>query len=79
MDLDLEKFFEKVNHIKLIEVLSRTVMDRRAISLKHKYVLADVHIGGHIEISDKKVLQGGPLSLLWGNNILNELDKELER
>lgn len=78
VDLDLEKFFDKVNHGKLIEVLSRTVRDGRVVSLIHKYLNAGVHVDGSFEASEKGVPQGGPLSPLLSNIMLNELDKELE-
>lgn len=78
VDLDLEKFFDKVNHNKLIEVLSRTIKDGRVVSLIHKYLNAGVQIGKSFEASETGVPQGGPLSPLLGNIILNELDKELE-
>ncbi|MFC3197289.1 group II intron reverse transcriptase/maturase [Parapedobacter deserti] len=79
VDLDLEKFFDKVNHSKLIEVLSRTIKDGRVVSLIHKYLNAGVQVGGNIEASEMGVPQGGPLSPLLSNIMLNELDKELER
>ena len=79
VDLDLEKFFDKVNHSKLIEVLSRTVRDGRVVSLIHKYLNAGVQVGGSFEASEMGVPQGGPLSPLLSNIMLNELDKELER
>ena len=79
VDLDLEKFFDKVNHSKLIEVLSRTIKDGRVVSLIHKYLNAGVQVGGSFEDSEMGVPQGGPLSPLLSNIMLNELDKELER
>lgn len=79
VDLDLEKFFDKVNHSKLIDVLSRTVTDGRVVSLIHKYLNAGVQVGGSFEASEMGVPQGGPLSPLLSNIMLNELDKELER
>lgn len=79
VDLDLEKFFDKVNHSKLIEVLSRTVTDGRVVSLIHKYLNAGVQIGGNFQASERGVPQGGPLSPLLSNIMLNELDWELER
>lgn len=79
VDLDLENFFDKVNHSKLIEVLSRTVKDGRVVSLIHKYLNAGVQIGNKFEPSELGVPQGGPLSPLLSNIMLNELDKELER
>ena len=79
VDLDLEKFFDKVNHSKLIEVVSRTVTDGRVVSLIHKYLNAGVMIGGQFQATQLGVPQGGPLSPLLSNIMLNELDKELER
>ena len=78
VDLDLEKFFDKVNHSKLIEVLSRTVKDGRVVSLIHKYLNAGAKVGDSFEASEMGVPQGGPLSPLLSNIMLNELDKELE-
>lgn len=77
--LDLEKFFDKVNHSKLIEVLSRTVKDGRVVSLIHKYLNAGVVVSHKYEETNEGVPQGGPLSPILSNILLNELDKELER
>lgn len=79
VDMDLEKFFDTVNHSKLIEVLSRTIKDGRVISLIHKYLNAGVLANGLFERTETGVPQGGPLSPLLGNIMLNELDRELER
>ena len=79
VDMDLEKFFDTVCHSKLIEILSRTIKDGRVISLIHKYLNSGVLIGGKKEASPVGVPQGGPLSPLLSNIMLNELDKELER
>jgi group II intron reverse transcriptase/maturase len=79
VSMDLEKFFDTVNHSKLIEVLSRTIRDGRVISLIHKYLNAGVVGSGIFEKTEEGVPQGGPLSPLLGNIMLNELDKELER
>lgn len=79
VEMDLEKFFDKVSHSKLIEVLSRTIDDGRVISLIHKYLNAGVLTAGKYEPSRQGVPQGGPLSPLLSNIMLNELDKELER
>ncbi|MEL6562219.1 MAG: group II intron reverse transcriptase/maturase [Bacteroidota bacterium] len=78
VDLDLSKFFDTVSHCKLIEVLSRKVKDGRVLSLIHKYLNAGVYVGGDYKSSELGVPQGGPLSPLLGNIMLNELDKELE-
>ena len=79
VDMDLEKFFDTVNQSKLIEVLSRTVKDGRVISLIHKYLNAGVVIRNRFEDTEMGVPQGGPLSPLLSNVMLNELDMELER
>lgn len=79
VDMDLEKFFDKVSHSKLIEVLSRTIKDGRVISLIHKYLNAGVVENGVFSKTEIGVPQGGPLSPLLSNIMLNELDKELEK
>ena len=79
VDMDLEKFFDTVNQSKLIEVLSRTVKDGRVVSLIHKYLNAGVVIRSKFEETIVGVPQGGPLSPLLSNVMLNELDKELEK
>lgn len=79
VDMDLEKFFDNVCQSKLIEVLSRTIKDGRVISLVHKYMNAGVVANGLFEKTEIGVPQGGPLSPLLSNIMLNELDKELER
>jgi RNA-directed DNA polymerase len=78
VSMDLERFFDTVNHSKLIEVLSRTIKDSRVISLIHKYLNAGIVGNGFFEKTEEGVPQGGPLSPLLGNIMLNELDKELE-
>lgn len=77
VDMDLEKFFDTVCQSKLIEVLSRTVKDGRVISLIHKYLNAGVINRGVFEKTEVGMPQGGPLSPLLSNIMLNELDKEL--
>jgi len=78
VDMDLEKYFDTINHSKLIEILSKIIKDGRVISLIHKYLRAGVVIGGTFEETIEGVMQGGPLSPLLGNVMLNELDKVLE-
>jgi len=78
VDMDLEKFFDTVCQSKLIEVLSRTIKDGRVISLIHKYLNAGVLANGFFEKTEIGMPQGGPLSPLLSNVMLNELDKELE-
>jgi len=79
VDIDLERFFDTVGHNKLIEILSRTIKDGRVISLIHKYLNAGVVQGERFDEILEGVSQGGPLSPLLGNVLLNELDWELER
>ena len=79
VDMDLEKFFDTVCQSKLIEVLSRTIKDGRVISLIHKYLNAGAIANGMFERTEIGMPQGGPLSPLLSNVMLNELDKELER
>lgn len=79
VDMDLEKFFDTVNQSKLMEILSRTIKDGRVLSLISKYLKAGVIIAGRQEPTTQGVPQGGPLSPLCANILLNELDKELEK
>jgi group II intron reverse transcriptase/maturase len=79
VDMDLEKYFDTVNQSKLIQILSKTIKDGRVISLIHKCLNAGVMVGGMFEKSKEGVPQGGPISPLLGNIMLNECDKELER
>lgn len=77
--IDLERFFDTVNQSYLIELLSHTIKDGRVISLIHKYLYAGVMIDGVYHPTTEGTPQGGPLSPLLSNIVLNELDKELER
>jgi group II intron reverse transcriptase/maturase len=77
--LDFEKFFDTVIHSRQIALLCEKIKDGRVISLIHKYLLAGVQIGSRFEESHSGVPQGGPLSPVLSNIMLNELDKELER
>ncbi|WP_232696597.1 group II intron reverse transcriptase/maturase [Brevibacillus daliensis] len=79
VDMDLEKYFDTVNQSKLVEVLSRTIKDGRVISLIHKYLKAGVVMKHHFEETEVGVPQGGNLSPILSNIMLNELDKELEK
>ncbi|MFD0698744.1 group II intron reverse transcriptase/maturase, partial [Paenibacillus sp. GCM10027628] len=78
VDMDLEKYFDTVNQSKLVEVLSRTIKDGRVISLIHKYLKAGVVVKHRFEETEIGVPQGGNLSPILSNIMLNELDKELE-
>ena len=77
VDMDLEKFFDTVCQSKLIEVLSRTIKDGKVISLIHKYLNAGVIANGMFESTETGMPQGGPLSPLLSNIMLNESDKEI--
>lgn len=79
VDIDLERFFDTVNHARLIEILQWTIKDDAVISLIHRYLNAGVMKDGRYEPSGEGTPQGGPLSPLLANIMLNELDNELER
>lgn len=79
VDMDLEKFFDTVNQSKMIEILSRTVKDGGVISLIHKYLIAGAINRGKFEETKLGLIQGGNVSPLCSNIMLNELDHELER
>lgn len=78
VDMDLEKYFDTVNQSKLVEVLSRTIKDGRVISLIHTFLKAGVIVRHKFEETEVGVPQGGNLSPILSNIMLNELDKELE-
>jgi group II intron reverse transcriptase/maturase len=79
VDMDLEKFFDTVSQSKMIEILSRTIKDGRVISLIHKYLKAGAIVDWKFEETTEGLSQGGNLSPLASNIMLNELDKELEK
>lgn len=79
VDMDLEKFFDTVNQSKMIEILSRNIKDGRVISLIHKYLKAGAVSGSKFEGTELGLVQGGNISPLCSNIMLNELDYELER
>jgi RNA-directed DNA polymerase len=79
VDIDLEKFFDRVNHDILMDRLSRRIEDKRMLKLIRRYLEAGVMIGGIEEPRQEGTPQGGPLSPLLSNVLLDELDKELER
>lgn len=78
VSMDLASYFDTVSHSKLIEVLSRTIKDGRVISLIHRFLNAGVMTELGFEDTVTGVPQGGCISPLLGNVMLNELDKELE-
>jgi group II intron reverse transcriptase/maturase len=78
VDMDLEKFFDKVNHDRLMSTLAKRIHDKTLLKLIRKYLQAGVMINGVVSITDEGTPQGGPLSPLLSNIVLDELDKELE-
>ena len=76
--MDLEKFFDRVNHDKLMHLISRKVSDKRVLKLVRGYLTAGVMTTGMCVKSKEGTPQGGPLSPLLSNIMLNELDKMLE-
>jgi RNA-directed DNA polymerase len=79
VDLDLEKFFDRVNHDKLMYLLAKRINDKRVLKLIRAYLESGVMLGGLVSPSSEGTPQGGPLSPLLSNVMLHELDKELER
>ena len=79
VDLDLEKFFDRVNHDRLMSRLATKITDKRVLALIRRYLNSGILIGGLVSPTEEGVPQGGPLSPLLSNIVLDELDKELER
>lgn len=79
VDMDLEKFFDRVNHDVLMVRVARRVKDKRLLRLIGRYLKAGIMIGGVIHGHEEGTPQGGPLSPLLSNILLDDLDKELER
>ena len=79
VDIDLEKFFDRVNHDKLMCAVARRVADKRMLKLIRAFLTAGVMENGLVGPVDEGTPQGGPLSPLLSNLVLDELDRELER
>src|SRR6476661_4000458 len=79
VDLDLEKFFDRVNHDKLMGQIAKRVEDKRLLKLIRAFLNAGVMENGVVSPSVEGTPQGGPLSPLLSNLVLDELDRELER
>ena len=79
VDLDLEKFFDRVNHDRLLAKIAERVSDKRLLKLIRAFLRAGVMEGGLVSPVDEGTPQGGPLSPLLSNIVLDEFDRELER
>ena len=79
MDIDLEKFFDRVNHDVLMARLARRIGDKRLLKIVRRFLSAGMMQGGVCIERHEGTPQGGPLSPLLANLLLDDLDKELER
>jgi RNA-directed DNA polymerase len=79
VDLDLEKFFDRVNHDRLMARIAQRISDKRLLKLARAFLTAGVMEEGLLSAMDEGTPQGGPLSPLLSNLVLDELDRELER
>ena len=78
VDMDLEKFFDTVNHDRLMSRLKQDISDKRLLKLINSYLKAGVMVNGVVVETEEGTPQGGPLSPLLSNIVLDELDRELE-
>jgi RNA-directed DNA polymerase len=79
VDLDLEKFFDRVNHDRLMAAIARRITDKRVLRLIGAFLKVGVLENGLVSPAEEGTPQGGPLSPLLSNIVLDELDRELER
>jgi RNA-directed DNA polymerase len=79
VDMDLEKFFDRVNHDVLMARVARKIADKQVLRLIRRYLQAGLMLGGIETVRTEGTPQGGPLSPLLSNILLDDLDKELER
>jgi RNA-directed DNA polymerase len=79
VDIDLSKFFDRVNHDRLMSTLATRIKDKRVLKLIRSFLTSGVMIGGLEQPTEEGTPQGGPLSPLLSNIVLDELDKELEK
>ena len=79
VDMDLAKFFDTVNHDRLMSRLKQDIEDKRVLWLVNQYLKAGVMVNGVVMETEEGTPQGGPLSPLLSNIVLDELDRELER
>lgn len=79
VDIDLSKFFDRVNHDRLMSRLATKIKDKRVLKLIRAFLTSGTMIGGLVEPTEEGTPQGGPLSPLLSNIVLDELDKELEK
>lgn len=79
VDIDLEKFFDQVNHDILMSRIARKISDKRVLHLIRRFLQAGIMVDGIRILSEEGTPQGGPLSPLLANILLDEVDKELER
>jgi len=79
VDIDLEKFFDRVNHDKLMGKLAKRIPDKRLLKITRAFLNAGVMENGLVSVTTEGTPQGGPLSPLLSNIVLDELDQELER
>lgn len=79
IDMDLEKFFDHINHDILMSKIEKRIKDKRVLKLIRKYLNSGIMLNGIVVKSEANVSQGGPLSPLLSNIMLNDLDRELEK